>query len=142
MIENFFFWFGLVAFTFMVFLFLAWIYYRLPKRLRIFIENLFTFPAAMWLKIGEGKARDNQRKLIENGLTSTWEKRIFARWWMWWFNYRITFKEKKESPKIPTTCYVCEHFEDRRAYWCNKMDKEISGIADRIPDECPLKTKS
>ena len=82
---------------------------------------------------------------LENG---NWEdKYLWGKWFNYWFELRIrkgwtrTEKKKPDEKKInmPASCYVCKHFEDRRVYWCNKMNKEISGVAISIPDECPLK---
>lgn len=47
--------------------------------------------------------------------------------------------EVKEGDFV-SSCYWRPHFEDLRYYWCHKLKKEISGIAIRIPDKCPLKT--
>jgi hypothetical protein len=94
MFDGLFYWTGVVIWIFLIFgisfAILVFIWDKLPKRLRTFLKNLFTFPMAMWQKIGEGKSRKTQMDIINTTLEQgTWEKRIFAKWWKWWFELRI-----------------------------------------------------
>jgi len=75
---------GVIAFI----LFMIW--ERLPKRLSVFFINLFTFPSAIWFRIGTGKGLKLQQEILEEKSKSQhWEVRLFAKWWKWWMGMRI-----------------------------------------------------